>query len=109
MKFFFGVVTVNVFLLEEVLEPSWVAVIGAVIAALSAFFVARLNNAGKREGALIEQLQEEVVRLNARLDAQEELILKLHKESMDSSVYVAQLQQHIWKELPPPPPPFVKE
>lgn len=87
--------------------------INKMAAALSAFFVARLNNAGKRKGALIEQLKEEGFSLNARLNAQEELILKLqeevfnlnanfdvqeelilnlNKESMDSSVYVEQLQ-----------------
>lgn len=75
------------------LSPLIVAGIGGLVALL----VAKTNKRGTNENALIDQLQEEIARVDGKLDE------SLKRERIRDN-YIHQLRDHIVQEKPPPPP-----
>lgn len=105
------------------MTPEWFIPIAALIGAVLAFagglvghlFTAKKNRSDLQQ-QLIDQLQEERNRLDAKLEAQEERHAKdvnqlniritgFYADKAASRNYIASLESHIFQGSPPPPPP----
>ncbi|MCT2085030.1 hypothetical protein M3D75_02770 [Microbacterium enclense] len=81
------------------LVSSLPSLVVGLIAAAAAVIVALLNRGGARENALIDQLQEQVASVSARLDA------SLRRERIRDD-YIHTLRDHIDQGKKPPSPPW---
>jgi hypothetical protein len=75
-----------------------------VIAAAVAVLVAKMQNRGRPENALIDQLQEELARHSSRIGSLESEQTKAQRRERIRDDYINKLRRHIEDGNPPPPP-----
>jgi hypothetical protein len=80
------------------------AVVVAVIGFGGAWVTSKIQNKGRPENALIDQLQEELQRHAGRIDGLETEQRKSKRREMIRDNYINKLREHINLGNPPPPP-----
>ena len=80
------------------------AVIVAVIGFGGAWVTSKIQNKGRPENVLIDQLQEELTRHAARITGLESEQYKAKKREQIRDNYINRLREHINQGNPPPPP-----
>lgn len=79
-------------------------VVTGLIAAGVAVLVAKMQNKGRPENALIDQLQEELTRHSGRISSLESEQTKAKRRERVRDDYINKLRRHIEDGNPPPPP-----
>lgn len=89
------------------------SIIIAIIAGGGTWLIAKMQHKGRPENAMIDQMQENITRSDARLDAALNRIDRLEQDQAASKRrehklgdYVNSLRIHIAEEKGPPPPPW---
>ena len=78
----------------------WVVTLSiAIVAALATWGSTKIQNRTKPEHALIDQLQEDLKDIRARMD-------RVERRERVRDDYIAKLRRHIEQGNPPPPPPW---
>jgi hypothetical protein len=80
---------------------------GALVAVIGfggAWMTSKIQNKGRPENALIDQLQEELTRQGGRIDGLETEQRKAKRREMIRDNYINKLREHINAGNPPPPP-----
>jgi hypothetical protein len=80
---------------------------GAIVAVIGfggAWVTSKIQNKGRPENALIDQLQEELSRHAGRIDGLETEQKKAKRREMIRDNYINKLREHINAGNPPPPP-----
>lgn len=90
--------------------PLWQQILVAVAVPLAAGLAAYANGRAGRKDSLVDQLQEEIKRLDDKLNKESEDRIageaRLNKRLRGQEDYIAALRQHIADGLGPPPPPW---
>lgn len=85
----------------------WQAVGPYIVALITggvAWVTAKIQHKGKPENALIDQLQEELLRQGTRIDGLEAEQNKARRRERIRDDYINKLRRHIEAGMPPPPP-----
>ena len=90
--------------------PLWQQLLLALAVPLAAGATAWVNGRAVRRDSLVDQLQEEIARLDRRLteeaNQRKELDDRLSRRIRAQEDYIGALRQHIHDEVGPPPPPW---
>lgn len=76
----------------------------AIIAAIVAVLVAKMQNKSRPENLLIDQLQEELTRHSGRITSLESEQTRAKRRERIRDDYINELRRHIEAGNPPPPP-----